>query len=164
VSRFYPRKSKVSKKKREEFYESRDWYILRAAAIEAHGRTCLACGQSAPDVIIQVDHIRPISIFWANRFDLDNLQVLCKQCNIGKSNISIKDWRVIHPPEEEVKRLRDFFFNRSMDIYDKESDDSCEIDLADKEESFDSKSFGTKEEVEEYQKGFFAGLMDLLDD
>lgn len=47
---------------------------------------CLSCGRSAREdgVILEVDHILPRSKGGSD--ELENLQTLCKKCNIGKSN------------------------------------------------------------------------------
>lgn len=47
---------------------------------------CLSCGRSAREdgVLLEVDHIIPRSKGGSD--DINNLQTLCKKCNIGKSN------------------------------------------------------------------------------
>jgi hypothetical protein len=53
--------------------------------------TCRACGRSPalePGVVLDVDHIVPWSKGGETTFD--NLQTLCKRCNIGKSDLSMK--------------------------------------------------------------------------
>ena len=42
---------------------------------------------------IVVDHIKPRSKFPGMSLDLENLQVLCNDCNMGKSNDDFTDWR-----------------------------------------------------------------------
>lgn len=49
--------------------------------------TCQYCGAKAPDVIIQVDHITPVSLGGTD--DPDNLKTACRDCNYGKSNKDI---------------------------------------------------------------------------
>lgn len=46
------------------------------------GFVCQYCGQTPPTVILQVDHIIPVSKDGTN--DLDNLVTSCFQCNSGK--------------------------------------------------------------------------------
>ena len=54
--------------------------------------TCRSCGRSAKDgVTLHVDHIVPRSLGGAD--DPDNLQTLCRKCNIGKSNRDRTDLR-----------------------------------------------------------------------
>ncbi len=47
--------------------------------------TCRYCGRSAPDVILQVDHIFPKSKGGSNT--LENLITSCVDCNIGKKDM-----------------------------------------------------------------------------
>jgi hypothetical protein len=54
--------------------------------------TCCSCGRTAKDgVTLEVDHILPRSRGGTD--DPDNLQTLCKKCNIGKSNKDSTDLR-----------------------------------------------------------------------
>ena len=76
------------------FYERREWRDLRYRALRKYGFKCMACGaEKSEDVVIHVDHIDPISIYPERALDMDNLQVLCKDCNFGKSNIYRDDHR-----------------------------------------------------------------------
>jgi hypothetical protein len=55
--------------------------------------TCCSCGRSSREegITLEVDHILPRSK--GGMDDLDNLQTLCKKCNIGKSNKDNTDLR-----------------------------------------------------------------------
>jgi hypothetical protein len=55
--------------------------------------TCCSCGRSSKEegIILEVDHILPRSKGGSD--DMDNLQTLCKKCNIGKSNKDSTDLR-----------------------------------------------------------------------
>ena len=50
---------------------------------------CQYCGKSAPDVVLEVDHIIPVSK--GGKTVMSNLQTLCERCNIGKSNKTEND-------------------------------------------------------------------------
>lgn len=50
---------------------------------------CQYCGASPPEVLLEVDHVIPVSIGGQN--DLDNLITSCQSCNSGKSNRSLED-------------------------------------------------------------------------
>jgi 5-methylcytosine-specific restriction endonuclease McrA len=79
----------------EDFYASREWLRVRYKALQMHfiryGHTCLCCKQKF--VPLHVDHIKPRSKYPELALDLANLQVLCADCNIGKSNIDETDFR-----------------------------------------------------------------------
>lgn len=57
---------------------------LRYQVLSRDRSTCQKCGRKAPNVELEVDHIVP----WDSGGPtvIDNLQTLCKECNIGKSN------------------------------------------------------------------------------
>ena len=76
------------------FYCSREWRELRVKALIKHGRKCCLCGRTVKDgIILHVDHIKPRSIYPEQQLELSNLQILCEDCNLGKSNKYKDDWR-----------------------------------------------------------------------
>ena len=78
------------------FYRSRTWLALRYEALRnAHGRCCL-CGASGVAARLEVDHIKPKSIFPELALDPSNLQVLCRDCNQGKGNTCTFNWSNVH--------------------------------------------------------------------
>ena len=89
---FFPRLERYAAN--DNFYKSDEWLRLRYLAIREAGGKCQCCGQRpAHGNPIQGDHIKPISRYPWLAFDLDNIQVLCRNCNMGKSNIDETDWR-----------------------------------------------------------------------
>lgn len=81
-------------KKDPEFYNSKAWKTLRYQALVNCGGACQCCGATASDgVQIHVDHIYPRSKHPRLELDLENLQVLCGDCNIGKDNWDDTNWR-----------------------------------------------------------------------
>lgn len=87
------KRNKKRQRKKETFYSSKEWRELRYKAFKLHGRSCLCCGASPPDVVLHVDHIRPRSLYPELELDINNLQILCKDCNLGKSNKDSIDYR-----------------------------------------------------------------------
>lgn len=72
--------------------ENKDrWLKLRYECFKKYGRKCLVCG--ATNQQLHVDHIKPKSIYPELCWDINNLQVLCKDCNFGKGNTDETDWR-----------------------------------------------------------------------
>lgn len=79
------------------FFNSMNWKRTRAKVLEQQGAACQCCGRTFRDhgITLHVDHIVPISKNWSRRLDLDNLQVLCEDCNTGKGNSFSTDWRAM---------------------------------------------------------------------
>jgi 5-methylcytosine-specific restriction endonuclease McrA len=79
----------------ENFYRSMKWRQLRYLALRNTDGRCQACGACAADgVKMHVDHIKPRSRFPELALSLDNLTVLCEDCNIGKGSWDDTDWRI----------------------------------------------------------------------
>lgn len=88
--------SDANKKKTiSNFYETDAWRELRFKVLRKFKFECMACGRSKKKhgVVIHVDHIKPRSKFPELELDLNNLQVLCEDCNLGKRNFSEEDLR-----------------------------------------------------------------------
>lgn len=76
------------------FYESPKWLDLRYRVLQKAGGSCRLCGcRATADNPIQVDHIKPRSLHPELELAESNMQVLCKACNMGKSNKDSTDWR-----------------------------------------------------------------------
>lgn len=89
-------KSQKVKEEREaadKFYDSWEWKRVRYMAIKRSNGCCEACGTSGKNVSLVVDHIKPRAKFPELALSLDNLQVLCKDCNMGKGRWDETDWR-----------------------------------------------------------------------
>lgn len=80
----------------DAFLESYEWRKLRMQALKLHGARCQCCGASpAQGAIMNVDHIKPRKLFPELALELSNLQVLCHECNHGKGNWDMTDWRPV---------------------------------------------------------------------
>lgn len=65
---------------------------LRFKVMARDNFKCCLCGASPatdPNVILHIDHIKPWSK--GGETTMDNLQTLCSKCNLGKSNLEIKE-------------------------------------------------------------------------
>lgn len=83
----------------DDFLASKAWKRARIRALTRHGSRCQACGTTPQDgARLNVDHIKPRRLFPALALDDDNLQVLCGDCNEGKGNWDMTDFR----PREAV--------------------------------------------------------------
>lgn len=70
--------------------------------------TCQYCGQNAPDVVLECDHITPVAEGGDN--DLMNLITSCKDCNRGKAARRLDDDTVVakrHAQAKEVQERRE---------------------------------------------------------
>jgi hypothetical protein len=86
-----PKKSKQAK---SSFLESYAWRKTRMQALLKYGPKCMCCGATPQTgAVINVDHIKPRLTHPELALDLDNLQVLCSECNHGKGNWDSTDWR-----------------------------------------------------------------------
>lgn len=89
------KKTKRKQRKNETFYESKEWRAIRWEVLVKYGFSCMACGRTKKehDVILHVDHIKPRSKHPELELKFSNLQVLCQDCNLGKSNTDDTDLR-----------------------------------------------------------------------
>jgi 5-methylcytosine-specific restriction endonuclease McrA len=70
---------------------SRRWTVLRETVFSRFQRKCMACGRSRTK--LHIDHIKPVSRYPHLAMHLDNLQILCRRCNLKKSNSHETDYR-----------------------------------------------------------------------
>lgn len=82
---------KAAPPKEVNFYRTRAWRVLRYRAIKKYGNRCMCCGRIADP--IHVDHIKPRSKYPELALDINNLQILDDDCNLGKGAWDSTDWR-----------------------------------------------------------------------
>jgi 5-methylcytosine-specific restriction endonuclease McrA len=83
-----PRKRKQSAHK--AFIATPEWKEVRAKAVALYGAVCMKCGSTDH---IQVDHVKPRSKYPEIALDINNLQILCWDCNKEKSFFHDTDYR-----------------------------------------------------------------------
>ena len=83
----------------QQIKTAKEWKQIRVRVLEKYECRCMMCGRNPRDhgVVIHVSHIKPRSKYPELSLDFDNLQILCDECNTGKSNKYETDWR----PESE---------------------------------------------------------------
>lgn len=86
-------KPKQAPPDKEDFYSSQSWRAVRYEALKRSRGCCELCGSPPGQYSLHVDHVRPRSKFPQFALDVENLQVLCRDCNLGKSNTDCIDWR-----------------------------------------------------------------------
>lgn len=90
----------------DAFLSSYEWRRVRMEALKKYGARCQCCGATPADgVKMNVDHIKPRKIFPHLALDVSNLQVLCEECNHGKGNWDMTDWR----PKEGLRPVQDIY-------------------------------------------------------
>jgi len=90
-----PEKKKIISKTTHWLYDSDRWKALRYDVFKRFGFKCLAC--NATNVELHIDHIVPVSKDRSKAFEIENLQVLCRDCNLSKSNKHSDDLRFKQP-------------------------------------------------------------------
>lgn len=78
---------------RDDFLQTYEWRRVRMEAIKKYGRRCQCCGAGPDTAKLHVDHIKPRKLFPMLALDIENLQILCEECNHGKGNWDMTDWR-----------------------------------------------------------------------
>lgn len=67
--------------------------------------TCQYCGASAPEVILEVDHIKPVSKGGTD--DLMNLITACRNCNRGKTNRELSDNTTVMKQKRQLEAIQE---------------------------------------------------------
>lgn len=78
---------------------------LRFEVFKRDGFKCQYCGASAPDVLLDVDHIQPVSKDGTN--DILNLITSCKACNSGKSDRTLDDSTAVKKQQAQLAELQE---------------------------------------------------------
>lgn len=79
---------------------------LRFEVFKRDSFTCQYCGSSAPDVVLNVDHIKPISK-GGEEDDITNLITSCRDCNSGKGAREIDDDAVVVKQKQQLDDLNE---------------------------------------------------------
>lgn len=88
------------------FYETREWKELRYTVLRKNKWKCCSCGADRlSGRELHVDHIKPRSKYPEFELVEDNLQVLCRICNEGKSNKYEDDLRIRPKKNRKFKSL-----------------------------------------------------------
>lgn len=66
---------------------------------------CQYCGASPPDVVLQIDHIKPVADGGTN--DITNLVTACPKCNSGKSDKPLDENIAVKKRKAQLDELQD---------------------------------------------------------
>lgn len=86
------------KKEKIDFYQSKKWILLTKKVRELYHCGCMKCGRD--NMQTHIDHIFPRSTYPKFQYSIFNLQILCKSCNLEKSNKNTIDYRT----KEQIKK------------------------------------------------------------
>jgi hypothetical protein len=76
---------------------------LRFEVFKRDSFTCQYCGSKAPDVLLHIDHIKPVADGGEN--DILNLVTACVGCNLGKSHKLLSDNSAIEKQRDQLQQL-----------------------------------------------------------
>lgn len=76
---------------------------LRFEVLKRDSFKCQYCGKSAPEVILNIDHIKPVSDGGTDH--IMNLVTSCFDCNSGKSDISLSDTSAMSKQKKQLDKL-----------------------------------------------------------
>lgn len=82
---------------------------IRFEVFKRDSFTCQYCGKKPPEVMLEIDHLKPVSKDGTN--NINNLITSCFACNRGKSNIELKqlpnslqtNLEILQEKEEQLK-------------------------------------------------------------
>ena len=74
---------------KESFYGSPEWKTLRRKVFRIYPSICMRCGNKDN---LEVDHIKPRSKYPELELEFDNLQILCRDCNLLKGTKDFPEW------------------------------------------------------------------------
>jgi len=78
---------------------------LRFEVFKRDKFTCQYCGKQAPNVVLEVDHIQPVSK--AGKNGILNLITSCIECNRGKTNIELDDHSALSKQRKQLELLQE---------------------------------------------------------
>lgn len=78
---------------------------LRFEIFKRDAFTCMYCGRKAPDALLHVDHVNPVSKGGTD--DPLNLVTACDQCNLGKSDVLLSDTSTLELRRKQMEALQE---------------------------------------------------------
>lgn len=90
----------MARKKREHITKTTRFEVFKRDSF-----TCQYCGRSAPEALLELDHIEPVASGGGS--DVLNLVTACKECNAGKRDRRLSDQAVINRQVDQLKELQD---------------------------------------------------------
>ena len=69
---------------------------------QKYSKKCKICGRSIPNIVLEIDHIKPVSKNGGN--SETNLITSCSECNLGKGDILLTQREIVRLKESLSKR------------------------------------------------------------
>ena len=98
---------------RSKFYETQEWKSIKYKFIRSKKSEELVCNKCGKGPFtsknwseMNIDHIKPVKLFWEERLNINNLQVLCWICNRQKGNNYIEPFKLGNGAKDIVNRKR----------------------------------------------------------
>jgi len=142
---------------------------LRFEVFKRDSFTCQYCGKSSPNVVLEVDHIEPISKDGNN--DLLNLITSCYDCNRGKTNIELNDDSVVIKQRRQLELLQErreqiqlmFNWRKELDNLKSDTDEMVVSYIENKIGNFSLNESGQKKIPPLTQKYELADILEAID-
>lgn len=77
---------------------------LRFEIFKRDSFKCQYCGESAPNVLLHVDHIKPVRE--GGTSDISNLITACSTCNIGKGGVPLEEKAAINKRKSQLDEIQ----------------------------------------------------------
>lgn len=113
---------------------------LRFEVFKRDSFTCQYCGNKAPDVLLHIDHINPVSKGGDN--DILNLLTSCVSCNLGKKARKLDDNAELDKQRRQLEDLQERRTQIEMMIQWRDGLKSIESDLVSIFEDYVYSEFG----------------------
>lgn len=142
---------------------------LRFEVFKRDSFTCQYCGKVAPNVILEVDHIEPVSKGGSN--ELLNLITSCYDCNRGKTNIELNDDAVVSKQRQQLELLQErreqiqlmFNWRKELDNLKSDIDDMVVSYIENKIDNFSLNESGIKKIPPLTKKYDLADILESID-
>jgi len=142
---------------------------LRFEVFKRDSFTCQYCGKVAPNVVLEVDHIEPVSKGGSN--DLLNLITSCYDCNRGKTNTELNDDSVVSKQRRQLELLQErreqiqlmFKWRKELDNLKSDTDEMVISYIENKIENFSLNESGKKKIPSLTKKYDLADILESVD-
>jgi hypothetical protein len=142
---------------------------LRFEIFKRDSFACQYCGKTAPNVVLEVDHIDPVSKDGSN--DLFNLITSCYDCNRGKTNIELQDDSVVSKQRNQLQLLQErreqiesmFTWRKGLEKIDNDLNQMVIEYIEDKIDDFTLNEFGAKTIPPLTKKYDLADILESID-